>query len=332
MKIALLEVSHWHFPLYIDALLASGAEFVAVSDRDEAVRARYASLFECPGHAAWRDALETSAPDVVLAFGRHAEMPAIGAALVDRRIPFAIEKPAGLSADDVADLRRAAELAGVPVAVPLVQRVGPLQALLDRLVDQEGARFTATSWRFNAGPPGRYPAIACGWMLEPEISGGGCLMNLAVHFVDLACRLMPSKPDAVFARTDNSLHGAAVEDTALVNLSSRDGGGALIQTGYNFPDSPEKREYSFSLTSREHYVRTHPDGVLVHRPGQAPELVEMNLDSDPMYGMFVEEFLNDIKAGRPPATGLADLEAAMRIIDAAYLSARERRIVALEGD
>jgi predicted dehydrogenase len=329
MKIALLEVSHWHFPLYINALISCGAEIMAVSDRDDAVRVRYADQFSCRGYAGWPDLLGDCQPDVALAFGRHAEMPAIGAALIERRIPFSIEKPAGLSAEDVARLRRAADAASVPVAVPLVQRVGPLQALLDDLVDREGARFTSTSWRFNAGPPSRYPSIACRWMLDPAISGGGCLMNLAPHFVDLALRLMPAEPDTVFARIDNSLHGQAVEDTAMISLSSRDGGGALIQTGYNFPDNAEKREYAFSLASQNHYVQSHPRGVAVQRPGKTPEIVEMNLDSDPMYGVYVTGFLADIQAGRAPATGLADLEAAMRIIDAAYRSARGGQAVSL---
>jgi predicted dehydrogenase len=330
MKVVLLEVSHWHFPLYIDALLASGVEIVGLSERDPEIRARYASLFDCPGHLDWRELLKDTAPDAAFAFGRHGEMPVIARTLLDRRIAFAIEKPAGLDAANVADLCQLAKTAGVPVAVPLVQRVGPLQALLDRLINAEGARFASTAWRFNAGPPSRYPLSGNGWMLDPVISGGGCLMNLAVHFVDLALGLLPSPPDWVFAHIDHCLHGAAVEDTALLTLSSEGGGRALIETGYNFPDVPAKREYSFSLTSIEHYVQTHPGGVVIHRPGKPAELVEMNLDSDPMYGQFVERFLADIAAGREPSPGLGDLEPAMRIIDAAYLSARRGQLVSLK--
>lgn len=331
MKIALLEVSHWHFPLYIDALLKGGVEIVAVSDRDQAIREGEAARFGCVAHADWRAALATTTPDAVFAFGRHAEMPEIARALIDRRIPFALEKPAGLGGADVAALREAAETAGVPVAVPLVQRVGPLQAILDHLIKGEGARFTMTAWRFNAGPPSRYPSSGNGWMLDPEISGGGCLMNLGAHFVDLALGLLPSPPDKVFAHIDNSLHGAAVEDTALLTMTSATGGQALIETGYNFPDGPGKREYSFSLASEAHYVQSRPGGLAIFRPGAAVEEVEMNLDSDPMYGMFVESFLADLAAGRTPSPGLGDLEPAIRIIDAGYVSAREGRVVALGG-
>ena len=33
MKIALLEISHWHFPLYIEDLLTSGVDIIALSDK-----------------------------------------------------------------------------------------------------------------------------------------------------------------------------------------------------------------------------------------------------------------------------------------------------------
>ena len=45
MRVALLEVSHWHVPLYLDALEAPGIEVVAVSDAEkvkgEAIAARF---------------------------------------------------------------------------------------------------------------------------------------------------------------------------------------------------------------------------------------------------------------------------------------------------
>ena len=85
------------------------------------------------------------------------------------------------------------------------------------------------------------------WMLKPESSGGGCLINLAPHFIDLALTFMPFEPDTVFSRIDNGLHEIAVEDTATLIMTSKSGGQATVQTGYNFPNSSIKREYSFSF-------------------------------------------------------------------------------------
>jgi predicted dehydrogenase len=329
MRLALLEVSHWHFPLYVDALGRAGVEVVAVSDRDPAIRARYAERFSA---RAYDDALAligTEDFDFAFAFGRHAEMPAIGQALIARGRPFAIEKPAGLGAADVARLRHAAEAKGLYVAVPLVQRFGALNELLQRLVAEEGAQFTSASWRFFAGPPARYLDHACAWMLEPEQSGGGCLINLAAHFVDLSQHLL-GEPATVTARTASALHGRRVEDYAMLSFATADGRTALIETGYCFPKHAAKREYSFSLAGRGHYVRSEPDGVSIYRPGDAtPERVALEHDSDPLYGAFAARVIDDVRMRRPPLTGLAELEAAMRTIDAAYAAARAGREVRL---
>ena len=321
MNVLLLEISHWHFPLYVKALRAANIRIAGISDRDVHQRARYSALFDCPAYSDWRQLLaergKSDRIDAAFAFGRHAEMPQIGHALIDARIPFAIEKPAGLTAKDIFTLRRTAEVARVPVAVPLVQRVGPLQTLFDRL-GSESAAFTTQSWRFNAGPPQRYVECGNAWMLDPAISGGGCLINLAIHFIDLALRLMPSTPVRVDAHVASSLHGTRVEDSALITLATEDGHRASIETGYNFPKAPAKRDFGFSLAGPDHYLKSTSIGAELHRPGQLVETVNIDLDSDPLYGTFVDRFLADIAAGRMDLPGLDDLEAAMRIVDQAY--------------
>lgn len=319
MEVALLEVSHWHFSLYEAALLESGVDVVAVSDEDEGVRTRVAAVFgarayETPEALLAREA----AVDYAFVFGRHARMRDYGLALVERGIPFAIEKPAGRRGDEVAELRRAAAAKNLPVTVAFVQRIGPLAEALTRLRREEGADFRYSSWRFFAGPPGRYRTMCTPWMLDPAESGGGCLINLAPHWLDLARVLHGPAEGPVLARRSAALHGEAVEDYALVSTCHA-GGAAMVETGYCFPDHPRKREYSFSLSAAGHYVQSRADGITIFREGRAePETVTFDLDSDPLYGVFVQRALADHSAGKPPFAGLADLEAVMRTVDAAY--------------
>jgi predicted dehydrogenase len=55
MKIALLEASHWHVPLYLDALQAPGIEVVAVSDAEHVKGEQVAERF---GSALYRSSHE----------------------------------------------------------------------------------------------------------------------------------------------------------------------------------------------------------------------------------------------------------------------------------
>ena len=55
MKAVLLEVSHWHFPLYIKDLLAEGIEVVGLSDKSKRIREKYSKVFSCKGYEDWRE-------------------------------------------------------------------------------------------------------------------------------------------------------------------------------------------------------------------------------------------------------------------------------------
>ena len=90
---------------------------------------------------------------------------------------------------------------------------------------------------------------------------------------------------------------------------------------YNFPNSSIKREYSFSLSAKDNYVQSSHDGVAIIRSGKPPEFIKMNLDFDPLYGIYVQEFCQAVKNGGAFASDLSAMKTTMEIIDAAYKSA-----------
>lgn len=318
MRIGLLEISHWHFPLYADALQEADIDVVAVSDADMTLAEQVAGGFMARAFDDPLALIEHVPLDFAFVFGRHDQMPVIAAALIERAIPFALEKPGALNAADVGGLRVAAEARGLYVAVPFVQRVGPVAQVVNRLIDDEAARFSHSAWRFFGGPPSRYPRAGNGWMLDRRKSGGGCLINLAPHFLDFALQLH-GPGEVASAQLSAAQHQSGVEDIATVSLAFASGDTALVQSGYCFPDHPQKREYSFSLVGTNHYVRSTASGLAIYRTGNTGiETIDCDLDADPLYGGFVRQVLADLRTGGPPVAGLADLEAVMGLVDTAY--------------
>ena len=185
MKVALLEVSHWHFPLYIEALKRLELDIVGVSDREGFRGEEVAEYFSCSLYKDYRDLLETRDIDFAFAFGRHVEMRRIGEDLIERRVPFAMEKPCGINYFEVAALREKANAVGLYVAVPFIFRLSDLLRKIETIEGALPAEFGHFSVRFIAGSPSRYAKNGCSWMLEPAVSGGGCSINLAGHFIDL---------------------------------------------------------------------------------------------------------------------------------------------------
>jgi len=326
MKVALLEVSHWHVPLYLSALERPGIEVVAVSDAEKTKGPGIAARFGCREYGSVESLLASERPDFAFVFGRHAEMPVFGRMLVERGIPFALEKPCGTSADQVAELRRLAESAGVYVAVPLIFRLSEMMQVLSEVDGRMPMDITNYAVRFIVGPPSRYLDAGAIWMVDPDVAGGGSTINVATHFIDLFRFLTGKEVVAVSAMMSSRTHGEPVEDHSVVTMRTADGTIGLVETGYAFPSTADvQREFTFSIGSRTTYFQAGNDEVTYRKRDQLSDGTltrKARLDTDIYYPRFVEKVLAEATTGAKPFAGLKDAEEMMRIMDAAYASAR----------
>jgi predicted dehydrogenase len=187
------------------------------------------------------------------------------------------------------------------------------------------------SFRFIAGPPERYDRAGCSWALDPEMGGGGPIMNLSVHFIDLALLLTGSRAVSVFCRTSNQLHGRAVEDRGMISIAHQNGALTSIDVGYRYPDMAPKREFRVSMIGKGYYVESEAEGLAIRTPGGGLRRVPVNYDSDDYYIDFVVRTVEDVGLRRPPGVGLAEIHATLAVIDAAYASARSGQPVAIQN-
>ncbi|KPY52582.1 Gfo/Idh/MocA family protein [Pseudomonas syringae] len=324
LKVVLLEVSHWHTPLYLDALeRLPDVTVTAISDVTGSRGPALAQRFGAQPYDHWKNLLDNEEADFAFAFGPHDELYAMGKALIDRNIPFAMEKPCGLNRDEVLDLYRRGEAADLFVAVPLIWRHSELLNSLKQAALESGAKWRTQSFRFNAGPPERYLTNSCSWMLDPKRSGGGCTINLAAHFIDLVQEISGERIRSVSAIMYRDPQLTAVEIGSMMTLVTESGCICTIETGYNYPgNTPEQREYSFSLSTDQFYARSTPDGMrLTDAAGQGRDF-HMSLNSDVYYDNFVTDVLDPGRETAYTGAGLATMHSVMSIIKAAYESDR----------
>jgi predicted dehydrogenase len=327
MKVALLEASHWHVPLYLDVLERTGIEVVGVSDAEqvqgEAVAARFGSRLYSSSY----ELLDREKIDFAFAFGRHSEMPALAEALIARQIPFALEKPCGVSMSQVTRLRKLTEESNVYCAIPFIFRMSDLLSALEGAEGRIPSDFNYMSFRFIVGAPARYEAAGAGWALDPAFSGGGSTINVATHFIDFF-RLLTGKEIArVSAMMNSRTHRGAVEDYSLLTMQTDDGVIGLVETGYSFPSTPdEQREFSFTLSSDRMYAKSGPDRIEIrdrNSPAAGTRSLRLRLETDVYYPLFVKRVLAECRTGANPIASLRDAEAMMQVMDAAYTSARQ---------
>ena len=326
MKLVFIGVSHWHTSFYLEpALEMKGTAVVGVSDPNPRVAKDYAERLNCQWSTDYRDLCNRVKPDFVFALGRHCDMPEEARFLIEARIPFAMEKPCGLNSQEVSALANEAKAKGAFAAIPFVMRQGRLLAEVRRRAQGEDIQYL--SFRFIAGPVSRYRQAGCDWMLEPAQSGGGCTINLAVHFFDLFRVFMGKRPIRVTtAVMANAAWGLAIEDYSLVVLQS----GAktcLVETGYIYPAPVAVFDMRFSIrTDRHYFVATGPDALEVSDEQGRRETLNLPTTNVPHYRDFVFDILDRVREGRPPLADMADMAEVMNLVDVTLAVIRDIRL------
>jgi predicted dehydrogenase len=315
-RTVVLGASHWHVPLYA-ATIAEVHSVVGLSDDDPERVRDLAQLWGSPVDADWCRLLDLRDVELAYVFGPHDRMAEMCRALIERRIPFVVEKPLGTSLDQLQGVRRAAEEARVPATVPLIQRGGPADTWLAK-----AGRPVYQRLSFIAGPPERYDRNGNPWMLDPERAGGGCLANLGPHFVDLFLQRSAHTTADVVARLSSTLHARTIEDHATLVLTTADGREAIVEVGYAFPHSELKRYCSYSSAGEAGFASIDWNGAatstaLDGRTARA----DIDVDSDPLYGPFVRQVARTLGQGFRGLPTLGELENVMRIIWRAYEAA-----------
>ncbi len=322
MRIVIVESTHWHMPLYLDALEAPTLRVVGVTDSAQQTGADLAMRFGCEVYSELDSLLDAQTVDFAFVFGRHVDMPILAQKLIARSIPFAIEKPCGIRAIDIDRLVASAETKNLYVAVPLIFRLSDTL----EIVGHRKTRPDFASFRFMAGPPSRYEAAGTPWMLQRELAGGGPLINLGVHFIDLFYILAQDDIESVSAVSSSAINGLTIEDVISVRMVTKQNRICTIECGYIFPsDKQIQREFNFSIRSPDAYCTSGDDQILVRSKSTDGQIetrrIPARLETDVYYPLFVRRVLDEVQVGSAPVAGLRDASRALRVVEAAYLSA-----------
>jgi predicted dehydrogenase len=188
---------------------------------------------------------------------------------------------------------------------------------------------TVARFSFISGPPERYRLLGCEWMLDPSRSGGGCTINLAGHLIDMFRLFTGSEPTVHSALMSNMSWGESIEDYSSILLRSVTATG-VVETGYGYPGQLGTFDQLFSLRTANSYVVVRSNDVIEITDANTfdSEVLHTPTGNFRWYPAFVAESLERFEQGRPPVADLHDLEAAMRVVDAAYAAAARTTMTA----
>lgn len=208
----------------MQALLESGlVEAAAIADPVDECLAEAAQLAPSAQRLDGLDGLLEQNLDGVVIATPSAAHAAQSLAALERGLPVFCQKPLGRDTREVAAVIDAAERADRRLGVDLSYRhLAGMQQLRVLLGDGVIGRVYAMQLVFhNAYGPDKP------WFYDRQLSGGGCVMDLGIHLVDLALWLLRRPVRDVDARcyADGRLlegESAQVEDYASVRLDLED--------------------------------------------------------------------------------------------------------------
>ena len=338
-------ISHSHMQGYkrLDNL-----EVVAACDINEERLAEYAAKYDIPNtFTDYNEMVKMDGLDAVsVCTWNNVHAPAAIAAL-NAGLNVLCEKPLALNAQLGLDMEAAAKKNGKLLMVGFVRRFMQSTEIAKTFIDNGDLGeiyFVKTKCIRRAGNP-------CGWFADKKRSGGGPLIDLGVHMIDLS-RYLLGKPKAVsvYGMTSEGIGPrnnikafdryyskdiadyCDVEDftTAMVRFDS----GAVLQVEVSFSANIKKDQLTLDLYGNKGGVTVEPDLEIYtekydYLTDITPVWSKSRDNFDDMFAREISHYVDCCLNGGECRNPVEDGVELMRILDAIYESAATKHEVIL---
>ncbi len=241
-----------------------------------------------------------------------------------------VEKPIARTLQEADGMIDAARRAGVRLMVEQTQRFDPAHEVAKALLDSGrlGRIHTLRGRLGHAGP--EYWSRTSPWYTRRAQSGGGALMDLGIHLVDLLLWLSGKSVKRLCASAATIEKRVPVEDTASLLMEFTDGTLGSCEVSWT------TRVYEVmtwfqgergKLTTAND--RAHPVSVQWARTTGDPNKprgaeVYPEVPRASRWGGAYAQFVDSVLHARPPGVSGEDGRRALEVVTAAYRSIQER--------
>ena len=306
-----------HGSRYVRHLLEGipGCRLAAVSRRDVGAGRAFAERHGLLFVPEWRELVTCKEVEAVVVVTPPALNREICLAAVRAGKPLLIEKPLALTLTDAQEMVRAAREADITLMTAQTLRFTPVLARLrDRLADVGPLEYLVLTMRTER-PPHR-------WLGDPGQAGGGVLLEIGIHLLDLIRFLTGA--EAVEAVADLARrHTDRVEDLALARFRLSTGVSCFVEVSR----VSGGRVCRVEAIGRAGQLIADVDRSLLTRiEGRAVTATEAVPDR-PTVVTVLEAFAKSLSTGAPVPVSGEDGLRAVAMAEACYRAAREGRSV-----
>lgn len=323
-------------------LPASNAVLAAVADAQPSVNTDVARQFGARAAASLDELLECDIDAVYLATppAGHRDQTLACAAAGKHVL---CEKPLGLSVPDAEAMVAACQRAGVRLGTAFMMRFqaqhrAALELIREgRLGQPVFGRAQLSCW---------YPPLPGAWRQDPASGGGGSLMDMGGHCLDLL-EMFFGPVRSVSCLTRRAVHDYPSEDSAVAAVEFGSGALGVVDAFFCVPDEASQNRLELygsrgGILARGTIGQSARGEMIAHIENPAgsydalqarPSAAGIAIDPPPVnpYRAEIEEFSQAILEDREPSNnGLLGLQS-QRVLAACYESARTRRVVSVDS-
>ena len=234
IKIGILSLAHHHGEAYISNLRRmEGVELLGVADDDRSRAEKIAGQNEARFFPSYEALLEAKPDGVIVCTENNRHRPLVEMAAA-RGVHVLCEKPIATTLEDARAIVDACDQAGVLLMTAFPLRFSaPLLEIKARLDNGD----LGDIYCFNGTNQGELPTKHRAWFVDPELAGGGAIMDHTVHLVDIMRWLTGSEVETMYARSNRIFHAeeVEVETGALEMLTLENGVFATIDASWSRP-------------------------------------------------------------------------------------------------
>ena len=317
---------------------AANAELKAVYDSNGEANQEVAQAFGAQAASSLEALLQADIDAVYLATPVYLHYEQVLACAKAGKHVFC-EKPLGMSVAETEEMIAACGQAGVQLGCALMMRfLAQHQAAL-RLI-QDGklgkpvyARAQLSCW---------FPPMEGSWRQTPKLGGGGSLMDLGGHCIDLL-EMFFGPVAAVNCFVNNTVHGYASEDSAAVLLNFENGAMGTVDTYFCIPDAASQNRLELygskggilatgtigqgEAGEMTAFLEEDTGGYDAQQARTAGGGIPINPPPVNMYRAEIEAFSQALLDGTPPPVGPEAGLRSQKVLMACYESARKRETV-----
>jgi predicted dehydrogenase len=229
VKVGIMSFAHLHADSYALCLKQHPqAELVGIADHDRTRAKAKALQFETQALDSYEALLASEVQAVIICSenAKHAQLAQMAAAAGKHIL---CEKPLMTRLEDGKAMLAAAQGAGVHLFTAFPCRFSPAFQQMRHMV-QSGTigELLALRGTNRGSNPG-------GWFNDPELAGGGAMIDHTVHVADLIRLLTGQEITEVYAETGNNMFHGAYDDTAMLTLTLANGVFATLDSSWSRP-------------------------------------------------------------------------------------------------